>query len=265
MTTSISPASRDAPPRRRSSASTVVVAIVAIGAVVAGIFVGREIALEQSRGLFLAGAVPMFLLAIVVVGLCLVGLVSLGVRRGRLNVAIGTVFATAGLLAGGSVAGWASAGATSGTEPVPVVLRAAGTATLTMAADPGAFAARDGGAATCESEQDGRGVAIVTALDLGELGSGTMRARVSPSADGPDAGRVELWIDGGDLPEGASQPFWLGSAEITRSDGAGQATFIDVGREGDPAPEPGSDAKDISADGWPASLSGTLSWSCQPW
>src|SRR4029079_15738587 len=123
MTTSISPASRDAPPRRRSSASTVVVAIVAIGAVVAGIFVGRGIALEQSRGLFLAGAVPMFLLAIVVVGLCLVGLVSLGVRRGRLNVAIGTVFATAGLLAGGSVAGWASAAATSGTEPVPVVLR----------------------------------------------------------------------------------------------------------------------------------------------
>jgi len=115
MTTSMSPASPDAPPRRRSSASTVVFAIVAIGAVVAGIFAGREIALEQSRGMFLAGAVPMFLLAIVVVGLGLVGLVGLGVRRGRLNVAIGTLFATAGLLAGGAVVGWASAGATGGT------------------------------------------------------------------------------------------------------------------------------------------------------
>jgi len=261
VTPSISPASPDAPPRRQTSASTVVFAIVAVGAAVAGIFVGREIALEQSRGLFLAGAVPMFLLAVVVVGLGLVGLVSLGVRRGRLNVAIGTLFATAGLLAGGAVVGWASAGATGGTEPVPVVLQAAGTATLTMAVDPGAFAARDGGAATCESEQDGRGVAIVTALDLGQLGPGTLRARVSPSADGPDGGRVELWIDGADLPEGASQPFWLGSAEVTRSDGAGQATFIDVGREGDPALVPGSGA----ADGWPASLSGTLSWSCQPW
>jgi hypothetical protein len=88
-----------------------------------------------------------------------------------------------------------------------------------------------------------------------------LRARVSPSADGPDGGRVELWIDGADLPEGASQPFWLGSAEVTRSDGAGQATFIDIGREGDPALVPGSGA----ADGWPASLSGTLIWSCQPW
>jgi len=134
-----------------------------------------------------------------------------------------------------------------------------------MAAAPALEAGMGDADRTLIGEIDGmRAIGALVALAEADR-IATWVARVSPSADGPDAGRVELWIDGGDLPEGASQPFWLGSAEITRSDGAGQATFIDVGREGDPAPEPGSDAKDISADRWPASLSGTLSWSCQPW
>lgn len=265
VTAAMSPISPAAPPRPRSSVSTVVFAIVAIGAAVAGILVGREIALEQSRRLLFAGAIPMFLLAIVVVGLGLVGLVGLGVRRGRLNLAIGTAFAASGLLAAGAVVGWATAAATGGTERAPVILQAAGTATLTMAADPGTFAAGDGGAATCELEQDGRGVAMVTALDLGQLASGTLRARVSLSTDEPDAGRVEFWIDGADLPEGADQPFWLGSAEITWNDRAGRATFTDVRRESDPATGPGSGAASISADGWPATFSGTLGWICEPW
>jgi hypothetical protein len=50
---------------------------------------------------------------------------------------------------------------------------------------------------------------------------------------------------------------------------AGIATFADIQRESDPASmkgsNPGTDTGSRAPDGWPATLSGALSWTCQPW
>ena len=71
-------------------------------------------------------------------------------------------------------------------------------------------AAGDAGAATCES--DGRGVATAAA-SAGVARAGGRCEHGQPVGRRPDAGRVELDRRRRST-EGASQPFWLGSAEI---------------------------------------------------
>ena len=145
--------------------------------------------------------------------------------------------------------------------PEPVVLQATGTATAVVAGGSAMFAARDGGPATCHSLPDSRQVGDVTALDLGELGPGTLRAMLNPA--GPS---LAAFIDGGDLPDGAYQPFWSGPVTI-RSTGAGStagtATFAALTLEIEAATKPGEPPPGI--DAWPDRLAGTISWTCAPW
>ena len=148
----------------------------------------------------------------------------------------------------------------------PVVLHAPATMTLAMPADVGPFVARGDGAATCDSDPDGRTVAAITGLDLGTVRSGRLRGTVTRSAAGSASATAEFWIDGGSLPDGAYQPFWGGPVQVVDggADGdVGHVAFVDLKREADPSMKPGGNPS--AADDWPATLSGTVSWMCQPW
>lgn len=149
-----------------------------------------------------------------------------------------------------------------------VVLHAPATMTLAMPPDVGTFVARGDGAATCDSMPDGRTVATITGLDLGTVRSGRLRGTLSRSVEGSAGATAEFWIDGGSLPEGAYQPFWAGPVQIVDSgvDGTiGHMAFAALKREADSSVKPGDSPASQAMDGWPATLSGTLSWTCRPW
>jgi hypothetical protein len=154
-------------------------------------------------------------------------------------------------------------------SPTPVVLAATGTTRMQMPAGPLSFVAKNDGAADCRSGPDSRAVAGVTALELGELGSGTLRAMVG--LPGPeDAGAsAQFFIDGGDLPEGSYQPFWSGPVKVTTSKDVGASgtlTFSALPLEPDPGQvKAGETGPPADSGGWPATLTGTLSWTCGPW
>jgi len=131
------------------------------------------------------------------------------------------------------------------------------------------FVARDGGRADCSSGPDSQAVARITALDLGELGSGTLRATIGVPGQAADGATAELFIDGGDLPEGSMQPFWSGPVQLAELGGegaSGKLTFTSLGlSNAAEKPEQGSSGPTSAAPGWPATISGSLSWTCQPW
>jgi len=73
---------------------------------------------------------------------------------------------------------------------------------------------------------------------------------------------MELFIDGGDIPDGGVQPFWEGEASLAdlgTNALSGTATFRDLAYT-DPSLQKGGPAS--SGGGWPATLSGTLHWDC---
>ena len=149
----------------------------------------------------------------------------------------------------------------------PVVLEAMGATRGVVIRATMPFVAKDGGPARCQSAPDSQAVARVTALELGELGSGTLRATLGLAVQASAAASVELFIDGGDLPEGSFQPFWTGLFNVTASHGdgtSGTVTFSGLKLEADAGSKPGmSPLPGLGL--WPATLAGTLSWSCEPW
>jgi hypothetical protein len=239
-------------------------AIVLVAAVVIGVLAGREIAYERSLpGLsgVLGGIIPMFLLGVAIVGLLAVALVATLIRRGHVSRAVVTLVATAGMLTSGAFGGAASAGATGAVHREPVVLQAAGEAHVELDGVRLPFDAVDRSPVECESVPDGVAVAAVTASALGELGPATLRASVSVPALGPGASRADFWIDAGDLADGATQPYWSGSVlvlEMARDGTSGRLAFDGLAHPIDEKLPP-ADAS------WPATISGQLSWSCQPW
>ena len=154
-------------------------------------------------------------------------------------------------------------------SPTPVVLEADGTTHIQMPASTVPFVAKADGVARCRSGPDSRTVEGVTALELGELGSGTLRATVGLPLEAGGGASVEMFIDGGDLPDGAYQPFWSGPVKVTtsKSQGAtGTLTFDALPLEPDPGQaKAGETGPPADTGGWPATLTGTLSWSCGSW
>jgi hypothetical protein len=248
----------------RSSIVTPVPIVVAIAAVVAGVVAGREIAYERSMpglGGALGGIIPIFFLIVVAGGLGLVGLVAIAIRHGRVSPAIATLLAGAGLLVTGAFGGAATAAPTGALYHEPVVLESTGTTTFTLDVATLPFATQQGGRATCRSDPDGRTVVDVTALELGELGPGTLRAFVGLPVAASEPASAAFFIDAGDLPEGATPPSWTGRvlvSGISADHASGRLAFDGLSQHVDekmPAP----------ASTWPSTISGELSWTCQPW
>ncbi|HEX7949828.1 MAG TPA: hypothetical protein VF494_05740 [Candidatus Limnocylindrales bacterium] len=238
-------------------------AFLAIGMLV-GVLLGRGVAYSTSiGGLSGAFAVPLgaSLLAVASLVAAAVGTVGWLARRRRSSAAILGAFGAAGTLVLGTGLGIVSAGATGGTYREPVVLTSPGTGSLTLIRPELPFTANPDGPVQCASEGDGQVVHGITGLELGELGPGTVRGGLTLLlADG--TGSLELFIDGGDLPDGADQPFWTGAvtyAGVVADGTSGSVAFERLTREPAAGPVATADVR------WPEVLGGTLRWTCQAW
>ena len=246
----------------------VVTGVPAVMAFGVGAGLGFFIAYQQSLGGFnvigaaLLGMILGALIAVAVV----VGTIGalLPNRRGRKVVA--PAFGAACLLAVGGLGGYAVVPIADLGFHEPVVLMARGEASVTLHRPSEGFAASAGSPADCWSGSDQNEVHDVVASNLGELGSGTLRVdfyAAGALTTGEDLG-VSFWIDGADLPEGATQPFWRGSGTVVRAASAarsGMASFT-ADLAVDPANDP--DVEPIS-DEWPAGLAGEVRWTCDEW
>ena len=245
--------------------------LAAAMAAIFGILAGRAIAYEASQGSLhpITAAIYGMLVGVLVVALVVIGVVAIVVRRGHASRAIATVFASAGLLVAGAFGGGLTARASGATYHEPVVSEAAAEVHVRLAATSVPFAAQDGGQASCRSVPDSRTVSSVSGLDLGELGPGTLRVGFTLGTAGSGTADTELFIDAGDLPEGSPLVSWTGTVAVTttNADGsAGQLTFSNLALS-NPAAKDATGASDPTSalPGWPAMLSGSISWTCQPW
>lgn len=245
--------------------------LVAAGAGVMGVLVGRSIAYSKSvgglGGAFEAAFLSFFLIVAIIV-LVLIALIAMKVRHGHMSQPIATILAAAGLLAAGAVGGHTTAAAFGGLYREPVVLEAAGQTTIDLQTGDTPFTPLVAGEASCSSVPDGRAVASITALELGDLGSGGLRATLHLADVASDSPTAEFWIDGGDLPEGSTQPTWNGPVRITEigPDGAtGKLIFTNLeGFSNDPALKgPESPSAASGPVGWPSTLSGVMGWTCE--
>jgi hypothetical protein len=146
-----------------------------------------------------------------------------------------------------------------------VILETGGTMTGTIDA-PG-FSPTPDARATCQSVPDGQAVDLVTGLGLGRLNDATLRASVAVSGLAEEA-PVELWLDAADEPDGAPQPFWHASGQIEdrSADGrSGRVTYADARIDSKDGSKDGGNDGGSTTDGWPATFSGELTWSCDDW
>jgi len=186
-----------------------------------------------------------------------IGLVALVLRSGRLArlAFLSAIFVPVGIFGGFSLAGPLGLA-----YRAPLVLQSAGPATFALDAVAG-FTANRSATTTCSSIGDSTATETVTGLDLGKLGSGTLRGSLTLSPS-PATGHMELFIDGGDIADGGVQPFWEGDASLAdlgTGGLSGTATFRDL-IYADPGVQKGGPAS--SGGNWPATLSGTLHWDC---
>jgi len=180
--------------------------------------------------------------------------------RGGLSTPIVSLLLAAGLAGVGAAGGWATAGATGGTYIPPVEHSAKGSTQAELSDTLVPFVPRDAGEANCRSIPDGEAVAGITALDLGELGSGTLRASFGPGASVGDTVGLELLIDGADVADGSGQPFWTGTALVVERGALGATGQLRFDR----VPAENSAKTSAAQTGWDAPLTGSISWTCQP-
>jgi len=259
------------PVARPTRASRRWLAVVGIGALLVGAVVGYQIAYQRSVGGLggaLGAGILIGLLGLTVAALVAVGVIALLFRRGDVSPTIAMILVAAPLLAVGGFAGSALAAPLGGTYRLPVVLQATGHTRFELQPGSMPFAARFDGAADCRSAADAPTVAEVDAMELGKLGPGTLRGMLSLS--GPDSAiaTAQFWIDGGDLPEGSDQPFWEGSVHVDEASadaGDGRMTFRGLALAVSAGKPSGESASPTSSADWPATISGTMSWTCLPW
>lgn len=140
----------------------------------------------------------------------------------------------------------------------PVILEAKGTMNLALDGIDG-YAAGGDALATCRSEVDAEGVASVEAVVVGTIGPAVVAASVWIQSDNGTSDLM-VWIP--PPAEGTGTvPMWQGPegiVEATRVAGGGQVVFSGIRLTA-------SDAEGRAPEGWPAELSGTLTWSCGEW
>ncbi len=258
-----------AEPVSAGSQTRTILAGIVLGVPAIGAFLAGRAAAAQSHEGGLSGIFAMVDLAVgggaVVIALLIVGLTAFAFRGRRGSGAITTVFLAAGVIVVGAFAGTVTAPLTGGLPRPPIVLRADARVHVDLDRPPLSFAPSYDGVAECRSEPDTRTVSDLSGLDLGELGPGTVRVGVAFGA-GNDTS-IQLFIDGGDLPDGSPTVTWTGpgTASATRGDfSSGQVAFtrlpLSFGRG-----KPAESAPAKAGVAWPATLSGTLTWTCGTW
>lgn len=258
--------SRQGSVRPGSTIGWVAFGIVLLAAAVIGIVAGRGMAYFSSVGGFASITAAFFGLALGVAVVVLVIVAAIArARRKAMSPAIVSLLLAAGVLPVGALVGAGTAAMSGGTYRDPVYLEAAGTASIELTTPDLEFTPTPQGSATCGSVADGTDVAGVVALDLGELKvggvSGTLRGEVGVATGDADATRLSLWIDGGDLVEESFQPFWDGSGalgQVSQDGKTGTVPFSELRIMEKPDPS-------MPSLDWPATLSGSIEWSCGDW
>ena len=226
-----------------------------------GAYLGYGIAwsLAQSTwgvfGALIAGAVTVTMLGILLLIAALAAVVSDG--RGR-PVARAMVVAAI-LLAAGVGIGWAMTPVLGIGYRAPVVLESGGTMSVMLHGIDG-YANQGDALAHCRSEVDTVKVALVEANLVGTIGADIVNASVTLlPATANDRPAVQVSIQPA-VKAGGDAPMWQGSADTVEwidRDRSGRIVFTGaVLTSSDEASQPA---------GWPALLSGTLSWSCAEW
>lgn len=245
---------------RRGAITTTVV--FRLAALLLGLFIGRSIAYQVSRGGLegaIGGGLWVYGTLLALVTLFVAVAIRARIRRGPVGATLRPVVIGSAFLAAGALVGNVSAPYTGGLYRNALVLQTTGTMTLRMDDVP-TFEGIEGSPVTCSSLPDGLDAAEVTGLDLGLLGARHLRGTVSLPFGNEAAARLDLWLDGADLPEGAFQPTWSGPLTVTvltraGEDRPGQATFDSVALLHDPKlPAP--------SEAFPEMFAGSLEWSC---
>lgn len=200
----------------------------------------------------------LFLLGLIVT--LIIGVIALVVRRWWL---VACFMLGAGFI-GGYAGGIQIARATGQSweqQPVtapsmPTYFGGFGTATGRLDGVPG-FVSRTGGA-ECHSGPDSQAVAHVYAEDAGGFQGAVLRAElylypVAGDRDVVGITAIYFWSPG----MTAAWPSWEGQGRLTESSAmSGRVTF--QGLAAVPTREP-------PAGSWPATLSGEIAWTCDPW
>lgn len=228
-----------------------------------GVFLGYQAAYEASLGGF-GGALGAAFLAYAIGGLVLiavlVGAANLLRPAGRGRTASRYAFAAAGLIALGGAGGAAGVQVLDLGYHPPVVLGARGDASIVLDGVAG-FEPRASGRADCWSVADGTEVEEVVALSLGELNGNLLRGDLFLPVAGVSGASVSFFVDAAHLPEGSVVPMW--NTQDVEIDSAGGGAIGTLRFDGVPIhvdPEVGAPAAS-----WPATLSGEISWACEPW
>jgi hypothetical protein len=242
-----------------SGSGRIALVVIVLGSLVGGIALGRNHAWNQSVG-GMTAAFGGIVFAIAAGAMLVFGIAAAVAERifraPRGSSGRATKVAVAGLVVGGLL-GYGTAAATGGTYREPVIRESAGTTNAVITTPSDGFVPTADGPATCRSVSDGDAIGEVTALDLGQLGNGTLRAFATIESE--TGVRLELFIDGADVADGAA-PSWTGLASVgSRSmDGlAATITFDGLALVTDPK-------LPLPAAAWPRALSGSLGWGCDP-
>ena len=230
---------------------------------VVGAFLGYEIAyglgLHDNYGfgwiavVFLAGIVVAILVLFAVIG----GLAALVPdRAGRPTIRIVTVAAVA-LVVGLGLGGAINAVVRLAHHDAVMI---GGPGTLTVSLEGlDRYAAQGDAPAHCGSGWDSALVARIEADSVGRVPTGTVDATVMLLPEGSSDGRPDVYfsIRRADKTQGLP-PAWRGSGDVVeRIDGDRRGRIAFTGAALLPAEETG-----LPPEGWPTSLSGSVSWSC---
>ena len=134
---------------------------------------------------------------------------------------------------------------------VPIVRSAEGEASARIDAE-GEFSPRVSRATCAITIATGK-IASVEANDLGDLNGHPLRAQIGVFDGGRVGVTLNTWV-----PTSGGGPFWNGPGDLVSSEpAAGRVSFARIGFVSEY-----SDPADERTRGWPAELSGEISWSC---
>lgn len=233
--------------------------LVLVGSVYAGYLIARQASAPgELQGLVYTWLVPIGLVALL---LSLAGAIGRSHPSDEPRMAPTQAMAAGIALAAGTIVGVVLTPILGLTYKPAVVLGATGPAVLALSGRPD-FVADPSAAATCRSVPDGTALMALDVQTAGRLRTERLLVElVRDAATSRDTITIQL---GG---EGGLVVIWDGDATISPSDvdaHAGTATFGDLA--GANAADKGLPrASNGPSDGWPATLSGTLTWSCVDW
>jgi hypothetical protein len=228
-----------------------------------GAFLGYQASYQSSLG-GLGGALGSAYIAIaigaLVVVVAAVGVANLLRRAGRGRTASRYAFAASGLILAGGAGGAAAVPAFDLGYHPPVTLSARGEASIMLEGVP-TFEARSSGRADCWSIADGIAVQEIVALSLGELNGSVLRADIFLPLQEMPQGSISLFIEASRLPEGSVPPMWNTQDVVIESSSGGTTGHlrfqeVPIREDEDMGLPPGT---------WPATLTGEVTWRCDPW